>query len=128
MRCQPRSEDRLPDLNPYAFIMAKLCDLNQAATGKLPPTFPDKSGVGVHYVDAFVKPMNAVLPDTTRVMCKRKGLRVMLRVGTKKGDGLLRRLDVGPDPVVMLRAALQDAATAAGVRLQITDTEILIEP
>jgi hypothetical protein len=62
------------------------------------------------------------------VSCKRKGLRVTLRVGTKKGDGLMRRLDVSADPVVMLKAALQEAAKAAGVPLEITDNEILIAP
>jgi hypothetical protein len=106
--------------------MIKLCDVNPAAKDKLAPTFPDKSGVGVHYMDAFLAPMNAALPDTTRVSCKRKGLKVTLRVGTKKGDGLMRRLDVSKDPVVMLQAALQEAAKAAGVQLQVTDTEILI--
>ena len=108
--------------------MIKLCDLDPAATAKLPPGFADKSGIGVHYVDAYVKPMNAALPDGTRVSCKRRGLRLTLRVGTKKGDGIMRRLQVSKDPVVMLQACLQEAATAAGVQLQVTDTEILIAP
>src|SRR5512135_1139705 len=109
-------------------IMIKLCDINQAAKEKLPPASPDKSGIGVHYVDAFIAPMNAALPDNTRVSWKRKGLRVTLRVGAKKGDGLMRRLAVSRDPVVMLEAALQEAAQAAGVQLQITATEILVTP
>lgn len=108
--------------------MIKLCDINAAAKEKLPPGFRDKSGIGVHYVDAFLAPMNASLPDNLRVSCKRKGLRITLRVGTKKGDGLMRRLAAGPDPVVMLEAALQEAARAAGVQLQLTDREILLEP
>jgi len=110
--------------------MIKLCDVNQAAKEKLPPTFRDKSGIGVHYIDAFLAPMNATLPDpaATRVSCKRKGLRVTLRVGAKKGDGLMRRLAVSADPVVMLEAALLEAAKAAGVELQISATEILIAP
>ncbi len=106
--------------------MIKLCDINAEATQKLPPASPDKSGIGVHYVDAFIKPMNATLPDGTRVACKRKGLRLTLTVGSKKGDGLMRRLEVSPDPAVMLRAALGDAARAAGVTLEITDREILL--
>jgi len=106
--------------------MIKLCDLNPAAKEKLPPTFAEKSGIGSHYVDAFVKPMNTKLPDGTRVACKRKGLKITLTVGTKKGEGLMRRLTVSKDPVVMLQAALQEAAKAAGVELQITDTEILV--
>jgi len=106
--------------------MIKLCDLNPAAKDKLPPAFPDKSGIGAHYTDAFLKPMNTKLPDGTRVSCKRKGLKVTLTVGTKKGEGLMRRLEVSRDPVVMLHAALQEAAKAAGVELKVADTEILI--
>ncbi len=109
--------------------MIKLCDINPAAVTKLPPTTPDKSGIGVHYVDAFLAPMNAALPDGTRVACKRRGLKITLKVGpVKKGDGLMRRLQVSADPIVMLRACLAEAAKAAGVELQVTDTEILIAP
>ena len=108
--------------------MIKLCDINQAAKEKLPPGFRDKSGIGVHYVDAFIAPMNASLPDNVRVSCKRKGLKLTLRVGVKKGDGIMRRLEVSRDPVVMLQAALQEAAKAAGVELQVGETEILIAP
>jgi hypothetical protein len=106
--------------------MTKLCDINAAAKEKLPPAFADKSGIGVHYTDAFIKPMNTKLPDGTRVGCKRKGLKITLVVGTKKGEGLMRRLGVSRDPVVMLAAALQEAAKNAGVELQITETEILV--
>ena len=107
--------------------LTKLCDINAAAKAKLPPTFADKSGIGVHYVDAFIKPMNTKLPDGTRVACKRKGLKIMLTVGTLKGEGLMRRLDVGKDPVVMLQAALEEAARGAGIKLVITGTEILLD-
>ena len=106
--------------------MTKLCDVDQEAMKKLPPGSPDKSGIGVHYTDAFLKPMNTTLPDGTRVAAKRRGLRIALTVGTKKGEGLMRRLDVSADPAVMLRAALEEAATAAGVTLQITDREIFL--
>jgi hypothetical protein len=104
--------------------MIKICDINGAAKDKLPPGFSDKSGIGVHYTDAFLKPMNTQLPDGLRVSCKRKGLKIQLRVGDKKGEGLMRRLQVSKDPVVMLRAALEEAAKAAGVQLTVTDTEI----
>ncbi len=106
--------------------MIKLCDINAAAAEKLPPKFAEKSGIGSHFVDAFVKPMNTKLPDGTRVGCKRKGLKVTLTVGTKKGEGLMRRIAVSKDPVLMLAAALQEAAKAAGVDLKITETEIFI--
>ena len=107
--------------------MLKVCDINPLAKDKLPSVFKEKSGIGAHYVDAFLKPMNTQLADGTRVSCKRRGLKVMLRVGDKKGDGLMRRLDVSRDPVVMLAAALQEAAKAAGVELQLTETEILVK-
>jgi len=106
--------------------MIRLCSIDAAVKQKLPPTFTEKSGIGVHYTDAFIKPMNTKLPDGTRVSCKRKGLKLTLVVGTKKGEGLMRRLDVSRDPVVMLHAALQEAAKAAGIELQITETEILV--
>jgi len=48
-------------------------------------------------------------------------------VGTKKGEGLMRRIDVSKDPVVMLSTALQDAAKTAGIELRITESEILID-
>jgi hypothetical protein len=108
--------------------MIKLCDINAAAKEKLPPKFAEKSGIGTHYIDAFVKPMNAKLPDGTRVGCKRRGLKITLTVGAKKGEGLMRRIDVSKDPIVMLNAALQEAAKAAGVELKITDTEVLVTP
>ncbi len=106
--------------------MIKLCDINPAAKGKLPPAYAEKSGIGSHYADAFVKPMNTTLADGTRVACKRKGLKITLTVGARKGEGLLRRLAVSKDPAVMLRAALQEAAKAAGVRLKITETEVFV--
>ena len=108
--------------------MVKLCDLNQAAKEKLPPTTQDKSGIGVHYIDAFIKPMNTKIENEVRVSCKRKGLKLTLTVGTKKGEGLMRRLDVSRDPVVMLHAALQEAAKGAGIELKISDNEIFITP
>jgi hypothetical protein len=100
-------------------MKTKLCDLNPAAKEKLPELTDDKSGIGVHYVDAFVKPMNAKLPDGTAVKCKRRGLKLTLTVGTKKGDGLMRRLEVSPDPIVMTEAALAEAAKNAGVELSV---------
>ena len=108
--------------------MTKLCDLNPAAADKLPPKGEDKSGIGVHYVDAYIKPMNAKLPDGTPVKCKRRGLKIMLSVGTRKGEGLMRRLDVSTDPTVMLQAALQEAARSAGVELTIENGAILLAP
>jgi hypothetical protein len=107
-------------------MKTKLCEVNGAATEKLPGAMSDKSGIGVHYVDAFIKPLNVKLEDGTRVKCKRRGLKIQLTVGDKKGDGLMRRIDVSPEPVAMLAAALQEAAKSAGVELSIQDGAVFL--
>ena len=107
-------------------MKVKLCDLNPALDEKLPAHTDDKSGIGVHYVDAYIKPMNVKLEDGTAVRCKRRGLKVTLSVGGKKGEGLMRRLDVNPNPVVMLDAALKEAAKAAGVELTVESGAICL--
>jgi hypothetical protein len=107
-------------------MKSKLCDINFAAIEKLPARTDDKSGIGVHYVDAYLKPMNAKLEDGTAVKCRRRGLKITLQVGAKKGEGLMRRLQVSPDPVVMLDAALKEAAKSAGVELSIADGAIYL--
>jgi hypothetical protein len=104
----------------------RLCEINAAATSKLPQHTDDKSGIGVHYVDAYLKPMNAKLEDGTPVKCKRRGLKIALTVGSRKGEGLMRRLAVSSDPAVMLDAALQEAAKAAGVELSVEDGAMFI--
>lgn len=107
-------------------MKTKLCDIDPAARQKLPEFTSDKSGIGVHYVDAFLKPMNRKLDDGTLVKCKRRGLKITLTIGAKKGDGLMRRLEKGPDPVAMLDAALAEAALAAGVELSVENNEIYL--
>jgi hypothetical protein len=104
----------------------KLCDINAAAIEKLPEKTGDKSGIGVHYVDAYLKPMNAKLADGTMVKAKRRGLKITLTAGTKKGEGLMRRLDVSKDPVAMLDAALKEAAKNAGVELSVEGHQVFI--
>ena len=107
-------------------MKTKLCDINVAAAQKLPQLSDDKSGIGVHYVDAYIKPMNTKLEDGTLVKCKRRGLKIVLSAGTKKGEGLMRRLQIGPDPVAMLRAALEEASKAAGVELSAEEGAVYI--
>jgi len=107
-------------------VKVKLCDVNVTAADKLPQKSDDKSGIGVHYVDAWIKPMNVKLEDGTPVRCKRRGLKIVLSAGAKKGEGLMRRLDVSKDPVVMLDAALQEAAKAAGVELAVENGSLFI--
>jgi hypothetical protein len=52
-------------------VKVKICDVNPAAVSKLPEHTGDKSGIGVHYVDAFIKPMNVKLEDGNRPLCRR---------------------------------------------------------
>lgn len=107
-------------------MKVKLCDVNPAAADRMPAKTEDKSGIGVHYVDAILKPMNVKLEDGTAVKAKRRGLKITFSVGTAKGEGLMRRLATGPDPVVMLDAALQEAAQQAGVQLAVEDGAIYL--
>jgi hypothetical protein len=102
-------------------MKTRLCDVNAGALEKLPALTDDKSGIGVHYVDAYIKPMNVKLADGTPVRCKRRGLKLLFSAGSRKGEGLLRRLAVSTDPLVMLDAALQEAAKGAGVELTVED-------
>lgn len=102
----------------------RLCTVSAEAPSKLPEHTEDKSGIGVHYADAFLQPMNATLPDGTPVKARRRGLKIALSVGTVKGDGLMRRLAVGPDPAAMTVAALKEAGAAAGVEIAIEDGAI----
>jgi len=106
-----------------------LCPVNAGAIDRLPAKSDDKSGVGVHYVDAYIKPMNAKREDGIAVKCKRRGLKVVLTVKNaagvaRNGEGLLRRLANGPDPIPILDAALQEAATSAGITLTIADGQL----
>jgi hypothetical protein len=109
-------------------MKTKLCDLNPAAKEKLPPQTEDKSGIGAHYIDAYLKPMNTKLEDGTPVKCKRRGLKITLTAGAKKGEGLMRRVDVSKDPIVMLDAALQEAAKSAGMELSIEGGAVFLTP
>jgi len=108
-------------------MKTRLCEINPAVREKLPHLTGDKSGIAVHYVDAYLKPMNVKLEDGTAVRAKRRGLKITLTAGTRKGEGLLRRLQHGPDPDAMLNAALQEAATAAGVALTVEDGAIFLD-
>lgn len=107
-------------------MKVRLCEVNAAAAEKLPGKMDDKSGIGVHYIDAYIKPMNTKLEDGTAVRCKRRGLKITLSAGGKKGEGLMRRLEVSPDPVAMLDAALREAAATAGVELTVEDGAIFL--
>jgi hypothetical protein len=93
----------------------------------LPPARPDGSGVGVNYVDAYLRTIKAVLDDGRKVTGRRRGLEVCLQVGEHRGRALLRRLEHGPDPVAILAAALQEAAGELGGALHEEEGRLILE-
>ncbi len=94
---------------------------NNAAEALLPPASPDGSGVGVNYADAYLKSIHGAKEAGLAITCKRKGLKILLGVGDKKGEALLRKREHGPDPRKILREALDEAAQGAGLRFVVQD-------
>ena len=105
----------------------RLTPENTDAESLLPPKAPDGSGIGVNYIDAYVKPFNTTIDGGPKVACKRKGLKILLTVGDRTGEAIVRRVDHGPDPRTMLRKALETAAEAAGVCLSVEDGVVRLE-
>jgi len=98
-----------------------------AAEALLPPARPDGSKIGINYADVYIKALNQTLPDGGKVVCKRRGLKITLTVGNRKGEGIMRRLAHGPDPKTILQEALKEAASAAGVSYSLQNGTILLE-
>ena len=80
----------------------------------LPENKADGSGVGINYADALLKPVKLTLEDGRKVAFKRRGLKVTMTLGDKTGEGLLRRLQHGPDAKQIVREAVREAARNAG--------------
>lgn len=104
----------------------KICDVPATAERWLPENESDASGVGINYADAVLKGMKTTLPDGRKVLAKRRGLEITLKIGEATGKGLLRRLDHGPDVRRILRQALADAGRDAGVGIEINDDAIFL--
>ena len=83
----------------------------------LPENKADGSGVGVNYADALLKAAKLTLDDGRKVAFKRRGLKVTMTLGDRTGEGLLRRLEHGPDAKVILREALREAARNVGAEI-----------
>jgi hypothetical protein len=81
----------------------------------LPENKSDGSGVGINYVDALLKPVKLTLEDGRKVAFKRRGLKITLTLGDKTGEGLLRRLQHGPEVKTIVREAVREAARNVGV-------------
>ncbi len=95
-------------------MKVKIGDVNPRAKDQLPAVKPDASGVGVNYAEAYLKPFRSRLEDGSKVLIKRRGLELKLRIGDREGRSLLRRLEHGPDVEDILRHALEAAAQGAG--------------
>lgn len=89
---------------------------------------PDGSGVGINYADALLKPVKLTLEDGRKVAFKRRGLKITLTLGDRSGEGLLRRLEHGPDEKAMLREALREAARQAGAEISFEAGAIYLDP
>ncbi|HUG09531.1 MAG TPA: hypothetical protein VMM36_00885 [Opitutaceae bacterium] len=99
------------------------------AAEQLLPAKKDRSGIGVHYVDTWLKPLRAgiALPSGEKFSAKRRGLRITLAIGARKGEGLMRRARAGGDPVAMLRGALDEAGATLGARLAAENGRLVLE-
>ena len=60
-------------------------------------------------------------------MCKRRGLKLTLTIKDKKGEGLMRRIEHGPDVRQILRQALETAASEAGAQFLVEDGGICLD-
>jgi hypothetical protein len=93
----------------------------------LPAVAPDASDIGVNYADAYLKIFKQTLEDGRKLLCKRRGLKLTLKIGDRQGEGLMRRLEHGPDVEEILRQALREAAAAAGARFSVDDGTVYLE-
>ena len=107
--------------------MEKVIEENPAASEWLPENKPDGSGIGVNYVDAYLKPLNCELENEVRLACKRRGLKITVSVGDRKGEAILRRIENGPDVRAILHAALTEAFAQAGAKCEHGEGNIRVE-
>ena len=107
--------------------MEKVIKENPVAAEWLPENKPDGSGIGANYVDAFLKPLNGELEGELSLACKRRGLKITVSVGDRKGEAILRRIEHGPDVQAILRAALTEAFGQAGATCELADGNIRLE-
>jgi hypothetical protein len=100
---------------------------NKDAEKLLPDVVDDGSGVGINYADAYIKGIKLTLEDGRKVTLKRRGLKISIAIGDKTGDGILRRLQNGPDVKNMLREALKEAARNAGAEFDVENGVMMLE-
>ncbi len=102
-------------------------EIPSAAEQLLSAPDPDASDVGVNYADACLKVFKQARDDGSKLVCKRRGLKLTLTLGERRGEGLLRRLEHGPDVRDILHHALVEAAGDAGLELTFEDDAFCLE-
>jgi hypothetical protein len=105
----------------------RIADENIEAEKLLPPTKPDGSLIGINYASAYLKSINHTLEDGRKISCKRRGLKITLSIGDKKGEGLMRRIENGPTPQNILAMALKEAAQNAGATFSVENGGLFLE-
>ena len=93
----------------------------------LPENKSDGSGVGINYTDALLKPVRLTLEAGRKLAFKRRGLKLTMTLGDKTGEGLLRRLQHGPEVRDMVREALREAARNAGAEIHFEGGSVYLE-
>jgi len=92
----------------------------------LPSAEPDASGIGVNYADAYLKALKVTLEDGRKVVAKRRGLEITLKLGAKSGKALMRRIEHGPDVRSILTRALEEAADDANLGFAVENGAIYL--
>jgi len=108
-------------------MKVRLADIDPKAEEYAAAGFDDDSGVGVRYADLLLKPIRASTSDGRKITVKRRGLKLTLKIGDAKGEGLLRRLEHGPDARRMFFEAMSEAARGAGAVYLEEDGGVLLE-
>jgi hypothetical protein len=105
----------------------KIAEVPAEADQFLPEAREDHSGIGVNYADVWLKALKTTLEDGRKVVARRRGLKITLSVGDRQGEGLLRRIEHGPDVREIVRHALAEAASGAGLRLAVDDGVVYLD-
>jgi hypothetical protein len=108
-------------------MKTRIATENLEAEKFIPPAAPDNSGIGINYADAYIKPLNVQLEGGPKIVCKRKGLKILLSIGDRTGEAVMRRVDHGPDVRQILRRALESAATSAGSQFSVEDQTLYLD-
>jgi hypothetical protein len=108
-------------------LKIRITDINPKAAAALPDHKADGSGVGVNYTDLYLKSFKWTLEDGRKISCKRRGLKLTMKIGSESGTGLLRRIENGPDVRTMVRLALEEAARELGASFSEEDGGLHLE-